>query len=216
MLGIAKLNTLDLSAANEFNKYLFLYKGKSFMKAGWQKLAWIALINNDTLSYRKNLKNILSAGNDFTDEDKQALKETENNELPNVLLLKSRLLFDGGNFKQALTVLAGKGMENFPTLKNKLELTYRLGRIYDRLGMIKNAIGLYEKTIQNGSKFSYYFAANSCLHLAQLYENTNDKVNAEKYYKTCLSLRNHEYQNSIDQKAKAGLNRLGKNTAEAE
>ncbi len=216
MLGIAKLNTLDLTAANEFNNYVSLYKGKSFVKAGWQKLAWIAFINGDTLLYKQNLKNVLLVGNDFTDEDKQALKEAQGNELPNILLLKSRLLFDGGNFKQALTVLAGQGMENFPTLKNKLELTYRLGRIYDRLGMVKNAMDLYVKTIQNGSKFPYYFAANSCLHVAQLYENANDKVKAEEYYKTCLSMRNHEYQNSIDQKAKAGLNRLGKNTTEAD
>ena len=166
--------------------------------------------------YKQNLKSVLLVGNDFTDEDKQALKEAQGNELPNILLLKSRLLFDGGNFRQALTVLAGQGMENFPTLKNKLELTYRLGRIYDRLGMFKNAMDLYAKTIQNGSKLPYYFAANSCLHLAQLYENANDKVKAEEYYKKCIAMRNHEYQNSIDQKAKAGLNRLGKNTTEVE
>lgn len=214
MLGITKLNALDLTAFDQFKQYVTTYKGKSFVKAAWQKKAWIALINGDTLSYNSNLKNVLAVGNDFTDEDKQALKEAKGNEMPNVLLLKARLMFDGGYFKEALNILAGKSLENFPLLRHKLELTYRLGRIYDRLDLTKNAIALYEKTIQNGSKFSYYYAANSCLHLARIYENSNDNVNAEKYYKACLAMRDHEYQNSIDQKAKAGLNGLGKNTEE--
>ena len=29
------------------------------------------------------------------------------------------------------------------------------------------------------------------------------------WYRRCLGMRNHEYQNSIDQRAEAGLNRLG-------
>ncbi len=214
--GIAKLNTLDLTSAVEFKKYVSEFKGKSFIKAGWQKLAWVSLMNGDTAAYHLNLSHVIKFGNEFTDEDKQAMKEAEEMEMPNVLLLKARLLFDGGNYKQALGLLAGKGMENFPTLKNKLELTYRLGRIYDRMGMEKNAIDLYVKTFENGQKFNYYFAANSCLHLGQIFENKNEKENAEKYYRQCLQLRNHEYQNSIDQKAKAGLNRLGKNTVSDE
>jgi hypothetical protein len=42
-----------------------------------------------------------------------------------------------------------------------------------------------------------------------MYENDGNIVKAKEYFKKTLSLRNHEYQNSIDQKAKAGLNRLG-------
>ena len=46
--------------------------------------------------------------------------------------------------------------------------------------------------------------------LGILYEGKGDAAKAEDYFRVCLNFRDHEYQNSIDQKAKAGLNRLGK------
>ena len=72
------------------------------------------------------------------------------------------------------------------------------------------AIQYYEQTISNGKNYSYYFAANSALMLGILYEGKGNAAKAEDYFRVCLNFRDHEYQNSIDQKAKAGLNRLGK------
>jgi hypothetical protein len=210
LLGMTKLNRLDFSAYSHFNDYVQLYKGNSFVKAAWQKLAWIGLLKGDTMAYLNNIKMCGVKGNDFTDEDKQAFNEFNTKSFPNALLLRSRLLFDGGYYKNALLELAGKDIHYFPTVKDQLELTYRLARIYDKMENDSNAIELYKKTIQNGSSYTYYFAANSSLHLGNLFEKRRDTLNAEKYYRMCLAMRNHEYQNSIDQKAKAGLNRLGK------
>jgi hypothetical protein len=67
----------------------------------------------------------------------------------------------------------------------------------------------YEKTLKNGENSSYYFSANSALLLGEIFERRNDPVKAREYYHRCLSMRDHDYQNGIDQKAKAGLKRVG-------
>ena len=209
MLGSAKMNKLDFTSGKHFEYYLRNFKGKSFVKTSYQKLAWIDLLQGDTAGYHQKMKLVKENGNEFTDEDKQALKEATSDELPNIHLLRARLLFDGGYYDRAVSEIAGKPIGYFPKYKDQLEVVYRLARIYDRKGQKDKAIDNYQRTIRFGETKPWYFAANSALYLGLLYENALDTANAAKSYRKCLSLRNHEYQNSIDQKAEAGLNRLG-------
>ncbi|MEO5571399.1 MAG: tetratricopeptide repeat protein [Bacteroidia bacterium] len=209
MLGSANLNKLDFAAENNFNYYLRHFRGNSFVKASRQKLAWVKLLSGDTAGYYREMVLVKKSGNEFTDEDKQATKEADTKVLPNIYLLRARLLFDGGYYERAVSEIAGKNMSYFPNYKDQLEVIYRLARVYDRQGQKEKAIDYYERTIKFGETKQWYFAANSALYLGLLYENVADTTNALKSYRKCLSLRNHDYQNSIDQKAEAGLNRLG-------
>ena len=211
MEGKARLQNLEATAESCYLKYTSKYKGKSYIKSAWQRLAWTRLIQGDTKGYKFyiNKCKVINKGEDFTDEDKQAITEAKNGIIPNVMLLRSRLLFDGGYYNKALNELAGKPMSNFTSQKDQLEFTYRLARIFEKTGKRDKAIEFYEATIKNGYSSTYYFSANSSLLLAQLYEEENNKEKAKEYYKKTLSIKNHEYQNSLDQKAKAGLNRLG-------
>lgn len=209
MLGSARLNKLDLDAEKSFHFYLDNFKGSSFVKAAYQKLAWLDLLQGDTVGYFQNMKMIKEKNKAFTDEDKQALKESESKEIPNIYLLRSRLLFDGGYYDNAISEIAGKPIIYFPKFRDQLELTYRLARIFDKKGQKDKALNYYSKTIKNGESYPFYFAASSALYSGLIYENMPDTINAVKNYQKCLSMRNHEYQDSIDQKAEAGLNRLG-------
>ncbi|KAF0199615.1 MAG: hypothetical protein FD166_43 [Bacteroidetes bacterium] len=92
--------------------------------------------------------------------------------------------------------------------REKIEYTYRLGRIYHKSGNIANAILNYTETLNQGSAFPYYFAANAALQLGNIYENTGNRQKARSYYRQCLDLKYTEYQTSISQKAKAGLSRV--------
>lgn len=208
LTGILKLSNLDLEASTNFIKYTENFKGTGFIKSSYHKLAWISLMKNDTSGYNRYIKKVISSGNDFTDEDKQALKEATNKELPNIFLLRSRLLFDGGDYNEALAELTGKPSTSFPRYRDQLEYTYRLARIFDKKGQIEKAIKYYNTTYENGMRTEWYYAANAALHTGMLYETKGDKINAAAWYKKCLELRNHEYQNSIDQKAEAGMNRI--------
>ena len=209
LTGIAKLNRLDKDSYKYFYNYLANFKGQNYIKAAYQKLAWYYLINNNIEKYKEKISYALSQGNALVDEDIQALAEAKSNTVPNIILLKTRLLSDGGYYQKAIEILNEKKPSDYcVTTKDYLEYTYRLGRIYDEWGYSSKAIPFYELTIKNGSELSYYFAANSALQLGLIYENSNDKVKAKYYYEICSKMKNTEYRNSINQKAKAGLNRI--------
>jgi len=206
--GMLKLNNLDFEAAKDFTNFVTGFKGNSFQKSAYHKLAWICLLKNDTAGYISYKAKVKVTGNDFTDEDKQAQKEALSTESPNIYLLRSRLLFDGGNYNEALAELAGTPSGNFVKYKDQLEFTYRLARIFDKKGQTEKAIQYYTTTYTNGMRAEYYFAANAALNNGLLYETKGDKANARFWFNNCLALRDHEYQNSIDQKAEAGINRI--------
>lgn len=211
LMGEAKLHRLDKDSHLNMLTYLRKFKGNSYVKAAYQKMAWHYLLEGDTSSYRENISRAISMGSDMLDEDKQAQKEAESKKIPNVHLLKARLLFDGGYYQKALDVLQAPSIsKHLNSKEEKVEHTYRLARIYHEWDKVDKAITYYEETINKGADLSAYFAANSSLQLALIYEERNDLDKAETYFKRCSSFKNEEYKNSINQKAKAGLARIRK------
>lgn len=208
MTGLAKARKLDTGASAHFEKFINSYKGKNYIKEAYQKMAWMALINGNKDKYWEYMYYVKSRGDDLIDDDKQALYEAENKTIPNVTLLKSRLLFDGGYYKDALKQLEGKSADSFSSDKDKAEFTYRAGRIYDMAGLPDKAKGFYLATIKFGTDLPYYYAAGSAFYLGTIYETEKDYKNAAKYYQICLDMDNKEYQTSLDGLAKAGLNRV--------
>lgn len=210
MRGHLLLNRLEPVAEKHFNKFVSQFKGKSFIKSAWHKMAWIRLLKGDAKGYKECMNKVKATGTDFTDEDKQALKEALSGEVPDIRLLRSRLLFDGGLYERSLQELAGSGDSSFAKRRNKAEYTYRLGRIHDKLGKKNLAIQFYSITYDKWRAEPWYYAANSALMLGTVYEEWGDRDLARIWYRKTIALRNHEYQNSIDQKAEAGLSRMGK------
>jgi tetratricopeptide (TPR) repeat protein len=70
------------------------------------------------------------------------------------------------------------------------------------------AIEYYKLTLQAGEPYPYYFAASAALQLGLIYEQQKNPKQARFYFEKCISLKNHQYRNSLSQKAKAGINRL--------
>ncbi|HNS11609.1 MAG TPA: hypothetical protein PKM97_03265 [Bacteroidia bacterium] len=206
--GIARLRKLDQGAEEDFHFFLKNFDGINHHKSVYQKLAWIELLRGNMTKYDEYMLQCIESGSLNVDEDKDAFHEAESGEVPNIILLRSRLLFDGGYYKKSWAEIVGKPIDSFPRFRDQLEVTYRLGRIMEKLGIMDKAIYYYDQTIKNGSSTSFYFAANSALMLGSIYEEKMQFDLALEYYKKCLSLRGHEYQNSIDQKAQAGLDRI--------
>lgn len=209
MMGLAKTRRLDADASAYLTKFTQNFKGKNYIKETYQKLAWNALLAGNSAKYKEYMGLVKSKGDDLIDDDKQALYEAENGKIPNVLLLKSRVLFDGGYYKEALKQLEGKSIDSFSDEKDKVEFTYRAGRIYDAAGFPDKAKGFYAATIQNGEDLPYYFAASAAFHLGTIYESEKNNEKARYYYQKCLDMDNKEYQTSLNGLAKAGLNRVG-------
>jgi len=209
LLGEMKLSRMDDDADRPLETYLRIFKGKSYLKAAHHKLAWHALlVKRDQKSYFEHLSRIPTTGSTMIDEDKAAQRESEAKKLPNIHLLRSRVMFDGGYYSQAADVLEKAPSGSFPTQDDALEYSYRLGRIYHEMNQHTKAISSYEQTMKNGAESTRYFAANSALQLGLLYEELGEKEKARKYFQACSTFKNTEYRDSINQKAKAGLLRL--------
>ena len=209
-LGNALLNKLDNTADDKIVYFINNNKGRSYQKEAYRKLAWYSLINDNTASYKKYMQKILTIKDAPTDEDKSAQKEAESNFLPNKELLKARILSDGAYYDKALAVMNAMAGTKLTRTRDIIEYYYRKGRISDELNNTNEAIKNYLLAIQKGENTKYYFAANACLKLANIFERQNKKANAITYYNKAINLEKDEYTNSIDAEAKAGLNRLGK------
>jgi hypothetical protein len=207
MVGNAKLNRLDRDADDYFKKFLEKYKGKNYLREANRKLAWYGLVFQKPDIYKYYISRVLLSGNNSLDEDKAASREAESKNAPHPILLKARLLSDGGYYAKALNVLDSCDVLRL-NFENQLEFYYRKARILDDMGQPVKSIPFYEWVIKFGVKSNTYFAPNSCIKLGNYYEHINDKKTATLYYQKALTFMNHEYKNSIDAQAKAGLNRI--------
>jgi hypothetical protein len=206
--GYAYLNELKLDAAkNALQQFINRFKGQFYVKDAYEKLSWIAYIQGDQAKANAYRSNVLSKGNDITDADKQALQNAKKGTWPHPILLRARLLSDGGYQQQALSVLTGKTSRDFDKDADKTEFAYRLGRIYDLAGQPDQAIPFYTSAIEKGTNQPEYFAARAALQIGLIYEQKNNPTLAMTFFNTCLEMKNHAFKNSLDQKAKTGIQR---------
>lgn len=206
-MGNARLYHLESDAAQYLEQFLQKFKGSFYRKDALQKLSWHHYLNNDLSKAASYRARVISEGKAQTDPDKQAYREAKTGTWPHHILLKARLLFDGGYYQEALRLLAGKRTADFNLPKDKLEFCYRVARIYDATDRKKDAIVFYREAIRLGEFRKEYFAARSSLQLGLLYEAWNDKPQALQWFQRCLEMEDHEYENSLEQRAKAGIQR---------
>ena len=208
LIGLSKLRRLDNDAHLYLQKYISSHKGSHFVKECYQKLAWAELIKNNIRGYQHYMNLLKVNGTQVIDEDKQAHREASQNKIPNVHLLRARLLFDGGYFGDAETLILTNQNELYKSTDTELEANYRLGRIYHQLNKLDKAIVYYIKSFHQGMHHPAYFACASALYLGQIYERMQKNDLSEYFFGKCLQVFPKEYSNSLHQKAKAGLNRI--------
>jgi hypothetical protein len=209
--GLAHLNKLDTTATSLFKNYLSAYKGQNYIKAAYRNIAWCYKVNNANELYAETMQEVLKHGSAKTDEDKQAEKDAKSTNVINIQLLKARLLFDGGYYSKALNALIEKPpANNLKTHKDLMEFEYRLARIYHKMNLTNKAIELYQYVYTSCKNYPYYFAANAALNLGLIHEQEKNFEKAAYYYQLAIELKNYEYKNSIQLKAKAGLSRVQK------
>jgi tetratricopeptide (TPR) repeat protein len=204
-INLYQLNTQQ--AINYFNAYLSKFKGSFYVKDIYQKLSWCYYLQGNQTAAEDARKNCIKKGASITDADKQALKDAKKNTWPNIILLKARILNDGGLNNQAIEVLQGKSTSSFSNTAEQLEFTYRVGRINDDLGKDEAAIAFYLKAIAIGKTRTEYYAARAALQIGMIYEQKGNKNAAIQYFEQCLEMDNHDYKNSLDQRAKSGIAR---------
>ncbi len=207
LLGIAKLDRLDMDALVPLKDFIKNFPGQNTVKEVYQKIAWYYLAHGNTDAYKSYMEYIKIRGSEQSEGDRAALREANSAEMPDVGLLRARLLFDGGYYQTAYSLLKDAAIIYAVPGKNNIEYTYRLARIVHKLGKTQEAILLYKKTIDAGANEPWYFACNAALQLGLLLEETKDLQGARTAYQRCLGIHPEEYASGLHARAKAGLAR---------
>lgn len=210
MYGKFKLYELDPGSQVYMSKFLKEFNGRHFVKEAYQKMAWYELATNeDVAAYKKYMELCQEEGYDLVDEDKQALKESKDKEIPNAILLRARLLFDGGYYSRAYNFLIQKAYLFVDDgNKESLEFKYRMGRLSQELKNYPDAINYYVMAINEGEEVKSFMACNSALQIALIFEEQEKYGQAKKYFDLCLDISPKRYKNSLHQKAKSGNDRI--------
>jgi tetratricopeptide (TPR) repeat protein len=207
-LGLAKLHRLDDDADIYFKRYIEEYNGKNYIKESYRKLAWFYFLQGKSGLYNYYIQMAALDGEAVSDEDRSAMAEARSGRKPHRELLKARLLFDGAYYESALEIIEDIDAAALSHEWFRVEYNYRHARILDETGRWPEAKQAYDKAIESGSGLPTYFSPNACIKLGLIYEREGNAEEARKYYNRALTFDNHEYKNSIDAEAKAGLNRL--------
>lgn len=209
LYGETLLRKLDVSALKHYDKFIKYSQGRNYHVDAIRKVGWIYLIQGDEVTYKKTMRDVLATNKGYSESDFQAYREAEKEQEPNMGLLKSRLLFDGGYYTQSKALILGL----FPAIETlsydeKIEFYYRLGRIEHALENNTNALLYYQSAISIGKSSPMYYAASAALRSGEIYETESRISEARKMYNLCLSLNPEEYKKGLHFRAKAGLSRL--------
>ena len=209
LLGKSKLYRLEKGADVHINVFIDNFKGEHFIKEAYQKLAWYELVmNNNFVAYKKYMEHCVDRGSDLVDEDKQAKREANSGHVPHPDLLKARLLYDGGYYQRAYTLLITKSYLFQKGSNDNIEYNYRIGRISQALNNLRDAIQHYGYVMNIGSESKSYYACNSAIQIGLIYESQRQYEKAKQYLKKCLKMDPDEYRNGLHQKAKSALERI--------
>ncbi len=201
------LMNLNRLVGNGFQQFLNCSKGKHFKQAAIRRIAWQYLLDGNTVEYQINMKRIIVLGDGKTEEDKQAFLEATSNQIPDTNLLRSRLLFDGGDFKQAVARLLALPIQG-RNLAFISERAYRLGRSYQMLNKNEEAIAWFNIALKTGGNLSEYFAASAAYNSGKIFLEQGKLQDAKTMFLRVSKFPNHPYKNSLDAKAKTALKKL--------
>jgi len=207
--GKSLLYTLESGADEHILNFVDHFKGRHFIKDAYQKLAWYELVLNENLpGYKSYMAKVESEGMDFLEDDLQALQEAKSHQNPHPILLKSRLLFDGGYYERAYQYMIKHAAYFQGDVLQNIEYSYRLGRITQAIGNIDEAITHYQNCLASDKKNKSFFAANSALQIGLLYEDQSLYQKSKTFFNICKSIKSPTYKDQLHSKAKAGLDRL--------
>lgn len=209
--GNALLNQNNDSSIIYLNKFLHNQQSSKFIQyARFKTSMYWFLEGNKQKS--DSLNTLIKKSNTLvSSEDKQAKYESRNTHNWINELIIARTLFDGGNYIKSLNVLlATKGNVSRYNQEQKLEYSYRMGRIYDKLGDMDNAENFYQMVISSGFDSEFYYPAYAAYYLGNIYHKKGEYKNANRYFNICTQLDSPIYKSSIHKKAKSLITTIGR------
>ena len=208
MLGTCLQRRLDPRAPVYLQSFLDQRAERGeFVKEAYQKLAWGAALAGRDDDYFAHLRRATEVGTSVAGGDKNAMREAGRRRLPDVGLLRARLLFDGGYYDRAAAAIDAVDAASLAG-EEAVEHPYRAARIAAARGRRDEAAALYKRTVSLGREAGAYFACKSAVELGALAEDAGEPGAARAYYELALDMRPDEYGPGLHQQARSGLARL--------
>jgi predicted negative regulator of RcsB-dependent stress response len=207
-LAVASWCNLDSNCVNYFQTYLLANKSDYNIKDSWYKMACYWYCNGSEPKAEYCRKQIKIEGKTLIDADKIAQKFGDGTTWPDKRLLEAKMLIDGGYALKAFNILYTKQPASLSNPVDKAEYFFRLGQVYAESNDNPKALEYFDFTIQAAKGRHEQFGARAALLKGKIYEATGRKPEAIASYKQTLAMPSHDFQNSIDQQAKAGIDRL--------
>ncbi len=186
----------------ELNKFIRITTDNTFKADAYRYLSWIYLIQNNIQQYNQN-QNKLENLNDYpTWEDKQAYYERKSSYYPNKTILKSRLLFDRGEYDKCISLLLKTKGQFSDKNKSSVEYFYRLGRAYQMKTNYESAKINFKIAIDLHELSNRYFAPESAINIAKIEILSGYFNKAKGALDTAKKINKGESKNSISQEIK--------------
>ncbi|TRX49488.1 tetratricopeptide repeat protein [Fulvivirga sp. M361] len=209
LAGEAYLRQGDfVNAVKQYQHFIEQAKGEANVKDAHYKIFLAYHLSGSASNAQKYYLLAKEKGNTQTEADKHANKSLKKDKWPNVLIMRIRLLTDGGYYSVADSLLETEKHHQFNDSEEQLEFTYRKARLAHQQGKISKAIEFYEKVTATTFKTASYYAPNSCLQLGLIYAELGQTKKAKAYLTKVSGYPKHEYKRSLDQKAKNALAKL--------
>jgi tetratricopeptide (TPR) repeat protein len=207
--GLALLQKgLYPEAEVQFKKFIDSCNCINLVKSAYFRLHQIYRLQGDQNKAEQFRIMATEKGFTIAEADKNADKEIRQEPGDDRLLI-ARLAFDGGFSERAFQALEQINPAGLKTQSEKTEYFYRYARVYHHKGASEKALEYYERAIASGINQQGYMVANSALKLGDLWREKGNRTKSKEMYELALSVKKHEYKNSIDSKAKVGLGLLG-------
>lgn len=186
--------------------FLQRFKGENYVKDAYFKL-FLANWFIDNPKADMYLAKVRELGDDLVIPDQYAKKFADAGYLPNKTITRARLLHDGGNYEKALNLLKEIDPNSLSELRNQIEYYYRTARAVHQMKDVNQAIQIYKQVIAICPKdFPHYYGGNAALQLGSLYlDYKGDKATASYYFNQVFTYEGHEYEGSLNNRAKALL-----------
>ena len=208
MLGVALMRRLDPAAEAALLRFTRNFGGRNFIKEAYQRLAWIALLDDRPEAYDRYMQLVKWKGYTVVSTDESALRNALDGVKPHPELLRARMLFDGGYHQRAYERLAAIDRTALPTERLRVEALYRTGRALQELRQYPEALTIYEQVIAEGSALPWYYACRAAIERGHIYEAMGQRQSARRAFERALAIKPDEHKTGLHQMAKAGVGRV--------
>lgn len=207
--ALCKLYRLDADADIYFKHFISVNKNKVLTKEAYKRLTWFYLVNHDEEKFLVYHGMIKRYGSSQNEDDKNLQREILAKTPHDVIVLKARLLADGGYYQKAEETIRQRNTTQFASEYQRLEYYFRYARILQEQNKLSKATEYYQLVIKNSPENTpWHFAPYANFYLGQIYMKLGFSQMARSYFVNVGKYKKAEYIETAEVRAAKELQLL--------